>query len=436
MREINLSPADTYTVVNKSIINEEDRTILTMLYQPIIGPLPIILYFSLWSDLDKNQLISTEYNHHHLITNMQISMHDIKEAREKLEAIGLMKTFLKEDSINNYIYQLYSPIKASDFFNHPILNIVLYNNIGKKEYDKLKEYFKTPRINTTGYQDITVSFTDVFESVPLTSYDILNNDIRKKNIQKLNINSNFDFSFLADSLPSSLDRDKLFTKDIKELILQLSFLYDLDAIKMQDIIPICLTERGTISKDDLRKTCRNFYQFDNHGLLPSVVYNSQPEYLKDPVGDTSKRAKMKYLFETLSPYELLKSKNEDDTEPTTRDLKLAEDLIIVYGLKPGVVNVLIDYILKTNNNKLTRNLAETIAGQWQRLRIETVDDAMSVCEKEHKKYKKNKETKTTQVKQKVIKDEKIPDWFNKKIEKQTASKEEQQEMQDLLKEYQ
>lgn len=431
MNELNISPADTYIVVNKSIINDEDRTILTMLYQPIIGPLPIILYFSLWADLDKKQQISTEYTHHHLITNMQISMHDILEARRKLEAIGLLKTFVKEESINTYLYQLYSPIKAHDFFNHPILNVVLYNNLGKKEYENLLDYFKIPRINTTGYEDITVSFTDVFESVPLTSYDILNNDIRKRNIQKLNINSNFDFSFLADSLPSSLDRDKIFTKEVKELILQLSFLYELDAIKMQDIIPICITERGTINKEELRKTCRNFYQFDNHGLLPSVVYNAQPEYLRVPTGDTSKRAKMIYTFENISPYELLKNKN-GGTEPTTRDLKLAEDLIINYGLKPGVVNVLIDYILKTNNNKLTRNLAETIAGQWQRLKIETVDEAMRVAEKEHKKYKKN--TKTT-VKQKIVKEESIPDWFNKKIEKQTASIEEQEAMQDLLKEY-
>ena len=57
---------------------------------------------------------------------------------------------------------------------------------------------------------------------------------------------------------------------------------------------------------------------------------------------------------------------------------------------------------------------------------------MRVAEKEHKKYKKN--TPTT-VRPKVIKEEKIPDWFNKKIEKQTASLEEQEAMQDLLKEY-
>lgn len=429
------SPADIYMVVNKSIITNEDRTILTMLYQPIIGPLPIMLYFSLWSDLDKMEIMSTEYTHHHLVTNMQISLKEIVEVRKKLEAIGLLKTFVKEEhnNINNYIYQLYSPIKAYDFFNHPILNVVLYNNLGKKEYEKLKNYFKTPKINTSNYKDITASFSSVFSSVPLTSHELLNDTIRKKNIQKLNINTNFDFDFLLESLPNTLDKSKILTKDIQELISQLSYLYDLDATKMQNILPICLTERGTINKEELRKNCRNYYQFDNHGLLPSIVYNTQPEYLKHPTGDMSKRAKMIYTFETICPYELLKSKN-NGTEPTKRDLVLAEDLIINYGLTPGVTNVLIDYILKTNNNKLTRNLAETIAGQWQRLKIETVAEAMEVAEKEHKKYKKNNVAQTITQKR-IIKEEKLPDWFDKKIDKKETSQEELEKMQDLLKEY-
>ncbi len=431
MKELNLSPADTYIVINKSVIENEDRTILTLLYQPIIGPLPIMLYFSLWADLDKSELMSTEHTHHHLSTNMQISLPELADARKKLEAIGLLKTFYKEENINTYIYQLYSPIKPSDFFNHPILNVVLYNNTGKKEYEKLKSYFKMPRINTSSYEDITSSFTDVFHSVPLTSYDVVNDDIRKSNIRKLNLDTNFDFEFLESSLPKSLDKSKIFTKEIKELIIQLSFLYQLDVVKMQDILPICLTERGTINKEELRKTCRNYYQFDNHGLLPTIVYNKQPEYLKKPTGDTSKRAKMIYTFESINPYELLKSKN-NGVEPTTRDLKLAEDLIIKYGLNYGVVNVLIDYILKTNNNKLSRNLAETIAGQWQRNKIETVDDAMRLAEKEHKKYRKNI---PSNINTKQLREEHIPDWFNKKIDTQEATKEEQDEMENLLSKY-
>ena len=58
---------------------------------------------------------------------------------------------------------------------------------------------------------------------------------------------------------------------------------------------------------------------------------------------------------------------------------------------------------------------------------------MKVAEKEHKKYKKNIATLTTS--KKVIKEEKIPEWFDKKITKQESTKEEIEQMQELLKEY-
>lgn len=85
-----------------------------------------------------------------------------------------------------------------------------------------------------------------------------------------------------------------------KLIISLSFIYDIDAIKMTNIVKGSLNERGTINKETLRKTARNFYQFDN-GNLPTIVSNCQPEYLRKPIGDTSKRAKMIYTFETISP---------------------------------------------------------------------------------------------------------------------------------------
>ena len=40
-------PADTYIVVNKTILNDQDRKLLSMLYQPIIGSVATNLYFSL-----------------------------------------------------------------------------------------------------------------------------------------------------------------------------------------------------------------------------------------------------------------------------------------------------------------------------------------------------------------------------------------------------
>lgn len=431
MEKYNILPTDSYIVVNKSIINDEDRKILNMLYQPIIGPLPVMLYYLFWSDLERSELISVENTHHHIITNMKVSASEFLSLRRTLEAIGLLKVYVKKDSINNYIYELFSPLSAHDFFNHPILNIIIYNNVGKKEYERLVNYFKIKRVSTNGFEDITASFSDVFESVPLASYDIANDNIRKINHLKLNINTNFDLNFLISSMPKNINLNKIFTKDNKELILNLAFIYEIDAVLMGEIIKGCINEKGLISKEELRKTCRNHYSFDHGGILPTIIDHSQPEHLRKVGKDDSKRAKMIYTFETVSPFEFLKSKNSGG-EPMKRDLKLAEDLIIDYGLKPGVVNVLLDYVLKTNNNKLTRNMVETIAGQWKRLKIETVEDAMNLAEKEYKKYKnKNIQRKVVGVK----KEEKIPEWFDKKIEKQEFSVGEVNEIEEILKEY-
>ena len=90
--KINVLPADIYIVVNKTIFNNNDRRILTMLYQPLIGSSAVNLYFTLWSFLDKNEIKSEEFTHHHLMVNMGLKLEYIIEAREKLEGIGLLKT--------------------------------------------------------------------------------------------------------------------------------------------------------------------------------------------------------------------------------------------------------------------------------------------------------------------------------------------------------
>lgn len=427
MEKYTLLPADTYVVINKTILHDEDRKILTDLYLPIIGADAVMLYFCLWSSLDNSQIVSKDFSHQKLVSSLRMTINEIYDNRSKLEAIGLIKTLVKEGEVNNYIYELYSPASATEFLSHPILNIVLYSNIGKIEYDNLVKAYKLPRFNTSNYNDITKSFNDVFESTGMTSYDLSLDDIRKYNKLKLNINSNFDFNFLINSIPKNIDVNRVFTKEIKELIINLSFIYDIDAIHMSNIIKACLNERGTINRELLRKSSRNYYQFDNGGILPTIIDNSQPEYLRKPVGDTSNRAKMIYTFETISPRELLIKKN-NGSEPTRRDLKLLEDLLVDYKLKPGVVNVLIDYILNVNNKKLTRNYVETLAGEWQRLGIETVEEAMSTAEKEHKKRNK-----------KVIKNENInvktPDWFDKNITKNSISSDEENQLEELLKEY-
>ena len=426
--EMMILPADTYQVINKSIITEEDKRILNMLYLPIVGPLPVMLYNMFLVDLDKLQAVSTVNSHAHLLSTLRVSVNEYVEARNSLEAIGLLKTYFKADSVNNYIYELYSPISAYDFFAHPIFNMVLYNNVGKKEYEKLSLYFKNVKISKDEYIDVTHSFSQVFKSIPSTSFDTTTDGIRKYNKLKLNIDSDFDINFLIETMPMGIDK-KIFTKDLQELIISLAYLYDLDAPRMQNIIKSCINERGTINREELRKMTRTHYQFDHNGILPTVIEHTQPECYRKPIGDNSNLAKMIYTFETVNPYDFLKSKH-NGAEPVKRDIQLLEELIVDYKLKPGVVNVLVDYVLKTNDNKLSRSLVETIAGQWSRKKIETVEEAMDIAKKNHKTV-----TKTAVKKKQTMVEKEVPVWFDKETKAKEATDEERQMIEEMLKEY-
>ena len=425
-------PADIYMVVNKTVITSTDRKIITMLYQPIIGHVATSLYFTLCDDLDKREVMSEELTHYHLMMTMQLKLESIVIAREKLEAIGLLKTFFKKENVNTYVYQLYSPLSAAEFLNHPILNVVLYNNLGKKEYQKVVSYFKIPRINLKDYQEITKQFDEVFTPVPGNSITE-NDDIADTNKNRPTLMHQIDFNLLISSIPESMISPNCFNNDVKELINNLSYAYGIDDLTMQGIVRDSLNERGLIDKNELRKNARNYYQFEQGGRLPTLIYTTQPEYLRSPTGDASNWAKMVYTFETVTPYDYLKSKYKNG-EPSARDLRLIESLLTDMKLKPGVVNVLTAYVLKINNQKLSKNYVETIAGQWKRLNIETVEDAMRLSEKEHKRVKKkleaNKKTKPVETKQKEAP---VPDWFNKELDTVGISSEEQKELDDIIK---
>ena len=430
MRNITIVPADTYVVINRSVITDQDKKIVSMLYQPIIGYTAISLYYTLFDSLGEQNLISEDFTHHHLMSTMQLKLEDIVIAREKLEAIGLMKTYMKKDNINQYVYCLYSPLQVSEFFNHPVLNIVLYNNIGKKEYEKLLNCFKMPHVNLKEFEDITSSFDDVFKMTRGTVME-MEEDITKRDSNNLAIHKGVDFSLILSGIPSDQIHEKSFNEEIKNLINSLSYIYGIGTLEMQGIIRSSINEKGQIDKMLLRKNCRDYYQFENGGNLPSVIYNKQPDFLKKPKGEQSKWAKMVYTFENITPYQLLKAKS-GGAEPTDRDKRLVEGLLIDQKLNPGVVNVLISYVLKTNHEQLKKSYVETIAGQWKRSHVETVEEAMRIAEKYHKKMKK--QLSVSHPVEKKEKESSLPAWFEKeqKIEETTA--EEVEELDKILSE--
>ncbi len=420
MDGVTLLPADRYVVINKTILTDADRKYLISFYEPIIGHLAISLYLILINDLEESKGISRDFTHHHLMSLLKTPLKILKEAREALEATGLLKTYFKKGDVNNYIYEIYSPLSPSEFFNHPILNIVLYNNIGATEYEYLKKQYQKLKVDTKEYIDITKKLDDVMES----GINVSVVDVKERSINDIEVKDQVDFDLILSSIPKGIINEKVFTKKTKELINNLAFIYKIDTLKMIELIRSVLNEYGMIDKDNLRINARKMYQFNN-GTLPTLIYRSQPEYLKSPVGDNSMRGKIIEMFEKLNPVDFLRNKY-GGAKPTNRDIKLIENLIIDLEMPPAVVNVLLDYVLRKNNNKLATNYIETIAGQWKRAGLKNASEAMDFAEKENKKFTKKLDT---------VKASKEPVWFNKVEKIEEMSDADKKELENLLKEF-
>ena len=421
MSSYSILPADRYKVVNKTILTDVDRNNLMTFYGPVVGPLAVSLYINLWQDLllkDESEFLL----HHHLLSILKCSSKALKEARESLEAVGLVKTYVKEENVLVYIYELYSPLYPNEFLNHPILSAVFYNSVGSEEYEKIVKSYQKKKIDYTGYTEITKNMDEVYKSESCNEVS----GVKSREESTIKLTSKIDYDQITDMIPEDILSSKAFNKKTKELIDNLSFIYNIDTLKMVEYIRMSINEFGMIDKDTLRQTARKSYQLSSNSM-PTIVYRMQPEYLKKANGDNSLRGKTIAMFENISPYDFLKNKNKGAT-PTSKDLKLVESLLVDLELSPAVVNVLLDYCLRKNNNKLTTNYVETIASQWKRADLKTAEEAMLFAEKEHKKSLKKIPSKE---KENIV----TPTWFNENIEKTETSAEDVNELEDLLKEF-
>lgn len=425
MGKVSILPADSYIVINKSLLNDTDRKTLTMLYEPLIGAIGLSLYFTLWAQLNRNEIMSNEYTHHHLIDCMGLKLDDIIASRKRLEAVGLLKTLFKMGDVNNYVYILFSPLSPSEFFSNPILSSSLLSIVGKKEYQQLLNYNKLPRINASEFEDITVHFNDVYTMTFENEYV---KDIKSKDKLEIIIDDVLDFDFISSSMPKGV---KEFNGVTRKLLNRLAYLYNFDNDTMISLIKDSLNEKGMISESELKKNCKNYYSFENNGN-PKLIYKKVNKGETNIKNAKNIREKLVECFEVTTPYDFLKAKY-GGAKPTNRDISLIESLLVDQELNPGVVNVLIDYVLRINDKKLNKNFVEAIASEWKIKKISNVEDAMKEAEKQYKKMNEFKEK--TKTKTKVSEEQKLPSWYGKDIKKKEITQEEVEELESLLSEF-
>ncbi|WP_019154801.1 replication initiation and membrane attachment family protein [Robertmurraya massiliosenegalensis] len=451
-------PIDRYTVASNGILHEYDRKIITLLYQPLIGPISMSLYMTLWAEVEENRLWSQSNSHHSLMSFMDLHLKSIYEARLKLEGIGLLKTYVQtNEGSRSFIYELQPPLPPEQFFLDGMLNIYLYQKVGKTQFAKLKKFFSDKALPaaTEGYDDVTRAFQDVYDSAIPENFQ-RNDEVYDQerdhtyigrtvqNGIQIDGHPDFDFDLLEAGLSESLVPKKALTIKVKDAISNLSYLYGIDSLQMKNLVISAMDDlEGKVNIEELRKAARDWYQLEHQDKLPLLVEKIQPTLKQsDVVKPQTKEDKLIHYLDTTSPKQLLIDIS-GGTVPSKADLKIIEDVMFKQKLLPGVVNVLIQYVLLKTDMKLTKGYVDKIASHWARKKITTVKEAMDLAIKEHRQYldwADNKNTNST-ARKKPIRTEAIPDWFDEKDEAvkpahvNQTNDDEKREIEELLREF-
>ncbi|MBS4173781.1 replication initiation and membrane attachment family protein [Bacillus sp. FJAT-49736] len=430
-----IQPVDRYFVTSNGILHEYDRKVISLLYQPLIGVHCFSLYTTLWNEMNENQLWSDEWTHYHLMNFLSLNLRDIYEARLKLEGIGLLKTYVKNENDDRiFIYELQPPLSPAQFFTDGILNVFLYKQLGKQHFLRLKKLFTDNAIEKEEFQEVTRSFQDVFLSssgeYSLLDYEALEASKVEEQMQFHHRNTaeeikiveaDFDFELFLSGLKGFIHPQKEITAQVKEAIYKLAFLYQINAIEMQNIFLSALNAEQSIDIEALRKASRDWYQLEHGNDLPKLMDRLQPLKDRTSIGNgDSREDKLIHYLETTSPRQLLIDIS-DGVSPSKGDLQAIEEIMFQQKLSPGVVNVLIQYVLLKTDMKLTKNYMEKIASHWARKKVKTVKEAMELAKNEHRQYQQwaDNKDKPKNTKKNPIRTEKLPDWFTEKDETQS-----------------
>lgn len=453
-----LLPIDQYQVKAKGIMHDYYRKTLTSLYQPLIGPIAYSLYMTLWAQIESETDWSEPATHHSLMNTMQLNLNEILLARKKLEAIGLLETFVDEaHDPRRYYYLLESPLSPQEFFNDGALNVYLYNKLGHHQFQQVKKQFVVKKpVPGERFREVTAAFNDVFQSLHPSELIVKKDSEMERALtvkadeafldesggRSIRLTDDFDVDFVIESVSHLIVPKDVFTDELIEAVRKLAYIYKLQPLDMKYIIESTYVKFNELTVEQLRKGTQDWYAQQHNNQLPHLSLRVQPPLYRENMTKEPETEEEKAIqwFETVSPYEVLEG-IAGGAKPAASDLKLIESIMFEQKLLPGVVNVLIDYVMRTNDMKLSRAYVEKIAAHWSRKKIKTVKEAMDLARAEHQKYQQwSPESKRRQTIQK--KNERkaaLPKWMSEQKGTQAFDVEEferkKKELEARLKRY-
>ncbi|MCP3025474.1 replication initiation and membrane attachment family protein [Halobacillus sp. A5] len=413
-----LLPIDGFKVLKRGVTPKYEQWALTHLYQPVIGVLAVSLYQFLISEWETNKQEHLQ-THHVIMSYLACPLDKIYEARKKLESIGLLKSYVNDHEDTVYLYELRPPLAAEEFFNDTFLSLLLQHQIGMDKFNLLQSRFDTswPEVYA-GFEEITVSFEHMFN--PQVKGYVKPNH-KEATVQKGPVitDSSIDFKWLEAALKKRMyPAGKILNGVNKKVIVQLAALYNLSSTEIERALTWAVNDEYELDLEEFKSACHDFMK--NESKDNEYVLNEREKVNKTQGDPGSKEDQFVDLLEQISPRELLEDLSNGN-QASNQDMRIVRDVMTEQGLSPGVMNVLVHYVLLKTDMKLSKAYLEKIASHWARKNVTTVRQAMNLAKAEHQQYQQWGGQSKRKYQNK--KPEVIPEWFKK----QDAERERQEQ---------
>lgn len=387
---------DTYLCEVSYPLDDVNRDVLTYLYLPLIGHEAYSLYHFLYSEGRRMDRVHVACSISRLTSALNMSAENLSSAISMIEGIGLLRTLEKDE--HQYLFVMQSPLSPRRFFSNSILVTLLRHTIGDEEFMLTQNYFKMSMEDRQGYQEVTAAFSDVY-SVDLKNSRPLKTHGHYVNHQEGNVTVNYDLTLFYESLKDYAIPSRLI-KPHEQMICEMAVLYSIDALTLASIVRESFVDHQ-FNEEEFKKRVHSYYHIDRNAGF-SEVHRHQPEKDWSIFNAHTPLEEHLHYLETISPYQLLKNK-QGGSEPILHDLSIAETLMTQLHLSPGVTNMLIEYVLGHNDNKLSRSYCETIGAAWSRKHIKNTKEAYEEVMKmqPEKKEKQKKAVKRQSSNQKA-----------------------------------
>lgn len=434
MNQVNILATDKFKIVSKALPQEFHFQTLTKLYQPFIGATAVALYTSMTAEVqpgDWNQL--QEWNHEQFLIRLGINMQQFINAKEKLEAVGLLRTQFDRKQ-HYFLYEVFPAKSGNAFFEDPILSGLLMEYVGEQQFAQLLNFFEGNHWNQHAFQDISKKLTSVFQVQIKEKSPVTVKLDHSKPVANLGVK--IDVQLLKQLLTKTFVNQQSVAQNL-QIINTVAVMYGLDEVQLVRLLEeaVDVSHQDCVNWNRFRALASQQYEFV---MKPKKNFTSSK--LEESNQQPVKKADENLInaCKQYAPMEFLTTLKDEQGQTVTHEEQITiQRAVEAQKLDPAVINVLVHYMLVNENmDSLNQKYFERTANNWLKNKVNTPEKAIAYVrewQKDHQNPQKNSRYYHHQSQY----TEKLPTWAKEKFnssstETQNQSKNETQDISRLM----